>query len=53
MAECAEADCSEPASVRLHIPWAQNRVVCSAHARVLGQRDGVVPDPIANDEEWS
>ncbi|WP_195893005.1 hypothetical protein [Halopiger djelfimassiliensis] len=43
--ECPEDDCTRPASVELHIPWAENRTVCVAHARVLGQRDGVVADP--------
>ncbi|MFC4450313.1 hypothetical protein [Halorussus aquaticus] len=52
MAECAESDCSEPATVRLHVPWAENREVCAAHARVLAQQDGVVADPIAGDDEW-
>jgi len=46
MAECAEDGCSEPATVRLYVPWADDREVCSAHARVLGRRDGVVADPL-------
>jgi hypothetical protein len=51
--ECAEPDCSEPATVRLHVPWDRNREVCAAHARVLAQRDGVVADPMADSsEEW-
>jgi len=52
MAECAEDDCSEPATVRLHVPWAENRNVCAGHARVLGRQDGVVADPITDGEEW-
>ncbi|WP_205427418.1 hypothetical protein [Halorussus sp. MSC15.2] len=52
MAECAESDCSEPATVRLHVPWAENREVCAGHARALAQQDGVVADPIAEDDEW-
>ncbi len=43
--ECAEPDCTRSAAVELHIPWAENRHVCAAHARVLGQQDGVVADP--------
>ncbi|MFP9192522.1 hypothetical protein [Natronosalvus vescus] len=43
--ECAEDDCDRPAAVELHIPWADNRLVCAAHARVLGRQDGVVADP--------
>ena len=51
--ECAENGCSEPASVRLHVPWDDNRVVCAGHARVLGRQDGVVADPLDDGEEWS
>ncbi|WP_306059580.1 hypothetical protein [Natronococcus wangiae] len=43
--ECSEDDCDRAACVELHIPWAENRVVCAAHARVLGRQDGVVADP--------
>ena len=51
--ECAEDDCSDPAAVRLHVPWAENREVCAAHARVLARQDGVVADPLAGrDDEW-
>lgn len=51
-AECTEADCENSATVRLHIPWADNRVVCSGHARVYAQQDGIVADPLesADDE---
>ncbi|APW98350.1 hypothetical protein CHINAEXTREME_11340 [Halobiforma lacisalsi AJ5] len=44
--ECSEAECQRPAAVELHIPWAENRYVCAAHARVLGRQDGVVADPL-------
>lgn len=50
--ECTEDDCDDPATVELHIPWADNRVVCAAHARVLGRPDGVVADPIVDDGGW-
>lgn len=43
---CEEADCDNPAAVRLHVPWAENREVCASHARVLAQKDGIVPEPI-------
>ncbi|WP_335998698.1 hypothetical protein [Halorientalis halophila] len=46
MAACTEPDCEESASVRLHIPWDENRVVCAGHARVWAQKDGVVADPL-------
>lgn len=44
--ECAEADCDRTAAVRLHVPWAESRVVCAAHARSLATRDGVVAEPL-------
>lgn len=46
--ECAEGGCERPAAVELHVPWADNRLVCAAHARVLGRQDGVVADPIGD-----
>ncbi|MCU4740265.1 hypothetical protein OB955_02460 [Halobacteria archaeon AArc-m2/3/4] len=49
--ECAEPDCDRPIAVELHIPWADNRFVCAAHARVLGRRDGVVADPLPDERE--
>lgn len=51
MAECAEDDCDNPAAVRLHIPWTENREVCTAHARALVQQDGVVAEPLDGAEE--
>ncbi len=44
--ECAEDDCENEAAVRLHIPWDENRVVCTGHARVLARQDGVVAEPL-------
>lgn len=53
MAECAEADCDAEAAVRLHVPWDANRAVCTAHARVLAQQDGVVAEPLEDAaEDW-
>ncbi|MCU4925545.1 hypothetical protein OB905_06030 [Halobacteria archaeon AArc-dxtr1] len=49
--ECVEADCEREAAVELHVPWADNRLVCAPHARTLGQRDGVVPDPLPDSTE--
>lgn len=46
--DCTEDDCDRPAAVELHIPWTDNRLVCAAHARVLGRQDGVVADPIVD-----
>lgn len=53
MAECAENGCEERAAVRLHVPWAENRDVCTAHARALVQQEGVVAEPLEGaDEHW-
>jgi len=53
MTECAEEDCERAAAVELHVPWADNRAVCPAHARVWAQKDGVVPAPLEGQEdEW-
>ena len=49
---CDESGCDRPAAVRLHVPWADDRSVCTAHARVLARRDGVVAEPIEG-AEWS
>jgi hypothetical protein len=49
--ECAEEGCSRVAAVRLHIPWAPERDVCTAHARALVQQDGVVAEPLDGAEE--
>jgi hypothetical protein len=53
METCSEPDCDREAAVRLHIPWADNRVVCAGHGRVLSRQDGVVADPLPGAEEWS
>ncbi len=45
---CSEPDCERVAAVRLHVPWADERVVCTAHARVLVQQEGVVAEPLEN-----
>lgn len=53
MVECSEESCDEEAAVELHIPWAENRVVCTGHARVLSRQDGVVADPLDGSEnDW-
>jgi len=46
MAECAESGCDRPAAVRLHIPWDEDREVCTAHARPIATQDGVVAEPL-------
>jgi len=49
---CTQEGCDREATFELHIPWTENRVVCAAHARVEGQKDGIVADPLeAADEE--
>ncbi|MFC7027922.1 hypothetical protein ACFQJ5_10465 [Halomicroarcula sp. GCM10025324] len=53
MTECWEADCEREAAVELHIPWDANRKVCTGHARVWAQKDGVVAEPLDDyGEEW-
>jgi hypothetical protein len=49
---CDEGGCGRPAAVRLHVPWSDDRTVCTAHARVLARPDGVVAEPIEG-AEWS
>ncbi len=49
--QCTEQDCTDDATVLLHIPWADNRVVCAGHARVLSRKDGVVADPFAQADD--
>jgi hypothetical protein len=46
MATSAEGGCEKRAAVELHIAWAENRLVCAGHARVLAQQAGVVADPV-------
>lgn len=46
MTECTENGCTEPAGVKLRIPWAADRAVCPAHARVIAQQDGIVAEPL-------
>lgn len=50
--ECTEDGCDRDAAFELRVPWAENRVVCAAHARVAARQDGVVADALdaAGDE---
>ncbi len=48
--ECTESGCDNRAAVRLHIPWEENRAVCTAHARGLSQQDGIVAEPLSDDD---
>lgn len=51
--ECSEAECDREAAVELHVPRDDNRVVCTAHARVLAREDGIVADPLdESDDAW-
>lgn len=53
MPECHEEGCTSPAVVELHVPWAENRLVCAGHARVLARQDGVVADPLdGHEDDW-
>jgi len=49
--ECEENGCDRTASFELHIPWAENRFVCAAHARGMTHQEGVVADALENAEE--
>lgn len=52
-ATCDEPGCGRAAAVRLHVPWADDRLVCPAHARVLARPDGVVAEPVPGaEDEW-
>jgi hypothetical protein len=46
MGDCTEEGCERDAAVRLRVPWDADRAVCTAHARSLAQRDGVVAEPL-------
>lgn len=51
---CQIEGCDRPVAVRLDVPWAGQREVCTAHGRTWSQREGVVAMPIeAAREEWS
>ncbi|SDM41037.1 hypothetical protein SAMN04487949_1567 [Halogranum gelatinilyticum] len=53
MAECSESGCDREAAVRLYIPWAEDREVCTAHGRALVQQDGVVAEVLEGAEvDW-
>ena len=53
MSTCAEPGCDAEAAVRLYVPWADDRDVCTAHARALAQRDGVVAEPLPGaGDDW-
>jgi hypothetical protein len=53
MSTCAEEGCDRTAAVRVYVPWAADRDVCTAHARVIAQRDGVVAEPLAGaEDDW-
>ena len=49
--ECSEEGCDSEATFQLYIPWAENRNVYAGHARVLGQQEGVVADPLESADE--
>ena len=53
MAECSEDDCESTAAVRVYVPWAADRDVCTAHARAIVQQDGVVAEPLEDAaDDW-
>ena len=51
---CTIEGCDRDAAVRLDVPWEGLCDVCTAHARIWSQKEGVVAMPIEGaDEEWS
>ena len=55
MVECAERGCGREATVRVYVPWEEDRDVCAPHARAIAQQDGVVAEPVVDadaDGEW-
>jgi hypothetical protein len=53
MTQCAENGCSDPAVVRVYVPWGEDRDVCTGHARALVQEDGVVAEPLEGaGDDW-
>lgn len=51
MTSCSEPDCDRQVAVRLHIPWAEVRVVCLPHGRAIARQDGVVGVPL-EEADW-
>ena len=50
---CSEDGCDETAAVRVYVPWAEDRNVCTGHARVIVKQDGVVAEPLEGAEkDW-
>lgn len=43
---CAQPECDNDGTVHIHDPRGDDRIVCTAHARVLATHDGVVAHPI-------
>ena len=52
MSTCFEDGCDRDAAVKLHVAWAEDREVCTAHGRVWAQKEGVVAEPI-DGVDWS
>lgn len=48
---CEVEGCADEAAFELHVPWADNQLVCAAHARVKARQDGVVADALAAADE--
>lgn len=51
MEACSEDGCDREAAVRVYVPWAADRDVCTAHARAIVQSDGVVAEPLDGAED--
>ena len=51
MGRCSESGCDREAAIRVHVPWAEDRDVCAAHARTIAADDGVVAEPLEDATE--
>ena len=50
---CAEEGCERPAAIRVYVPWEEDRDVCLPHGRAIAAQEGVVGEPLDDDESAS
>ena len=48
---CAEEGCHRPSAIRVYVPWEADREVCLPHGRAIAAQDGVVAEPIPDEDE--
>ncbi len=49
--QCAEEGCERPAAVRVYVPWEEDRTVCTPHGRAIATQDGVVAEPLLEEDD--